>query len=415
MSALAGIKVIELAHERISLAGKLLGDMGADVILVEPPGGAPMRAYPPFTTGWDDTKHSLHWWHFQTNKRSIELDLDAADDRELFRQLVKQSDVLLESEPINRLADLGVDWPDLQAANPALVHAAITPYGRGDPASDLPTTDLTLLAEGGPVWSCGYDDHQLPPVRGWGDQAHNTACHFAAMSVLTALLYREGGEARGQFIDISMVAALNVTTEAATYQWLVAGATVQRQTGRHASTRPSGETQMRCLDGRYVNTGVPPRVPGEFAKLLAWLRTLNLEHQLPEAVFIEMGANWDGPFDLSLIGRDDTVTAIFGAGREGLKLIAANTSAQDFFLGCQQAGLSVGAINSPEEAFELEHFKARGYQVEVYQDELRRVVRYPGAPYQLPASPWKLERTAPELNQHNEEIRKELSEGFTRQ
>lgn len=409
MSALGGIAVIELAHERISLAGKLLADMGADVLLVEPPGGAPMRRYPPFVTGPDGAQHSLHWWHYQTNKRSIELDLDAEQDRATFRQLVLQADVLLDSEPIQRLSGLGLGWPELHAANPKLIQVAVTPYGHNDPASDLPTTDLTLLAEGGPVWSCGYDDHRLPPVRGWGEQAHNTACHFAAMSVLTALLYRESGGARGQFIDVSMIAALNVTTEAATYQWLVAGATVQRQTGRHASTGPTGETQMRCLDGRWVNTGVPPRVPAEFAKLLAWLRTLGLESQLPEAVFIDMGANWEGPFDLSLIGRDDTITAIFGAGREGLKLIAANTTAQDFFMGCQQAGLSVGAVNSPEEAFELDHFKARGYQTPVFQEELGRTVRYPGAPYQLPASPWRIERTAPGLDQHSTEILKELT------
>ena len=236
---------------------------------------------------------------------------------------------------------------------------------------------------------------------------YHTGCHFVFMSALTALLHR-GKQGTGQFIDISMTAALNVTTEAATYSWLVNGSTVQRQTGRHAAVAPTGETQMRCADGRYVNTGVPPRFPVEFAKLLDWLRKLDLEDQLPEAVFIEMGANWEGPFDLSLLGSDDTITAIFSAGREALKLIATSVSAQDFFIGCQNAGLAVGVINSPEEAFEDPHFKARGFHSNVYHDDLDQTFVYPGAPYRLPASPWSISRRAPHLGEHTQEVLAEL-------
>tara|TARA_B100000700_G_C14452579_1_gene582328 strand:+ start:63 stop:557 length:495 start_codon:yes stop_codon:yes gene_type:complete len=159
-----------------------------------------------------------------------------------------------------------------------------------------------------------------------------------------------------------------------------------------------------CADGRYANTGVPPRQPREFAALFAWLTELGLAEQLPEAVFLEMGANWEGPFDLSLIGRDDTITAIFGAGRDALELISTTVSAQDFFVGCQRAGLAVGVVNAPEEAFENEHFKARGFQVEVTHDDLGRTFRYPGAPYALPASPWGISRRAPKLGEHNAEI-----------
>ncbi len=411
MTALTGIRVIELANEKLSLAGKLLGDMGADVVLVEPPGGDPSRNYPPFVDDTPGDNRSLWWLHYNTSKRSLVLDLDTEAGRASLRDLAKSADVLIESEPVTRLADLGIDYPQLRELNPALIHAAMTAYGRTNPKSDLPVTDLTLLAEGGPAWSCGYDDHSLPPVRGGGNQGYHIGCHFTVMSVLTALLHRQAS-GDGQFLDISMVDGANVTTEAATYAWNVAGMTVQRQTGRHASTRPSGETQVLCLDGRYVNTGVPPRQAREFARLLEWLRELNLEEELPEAVFLEMGAKWEGPFDLSLIGTDDTVTAIFSAGRDAMKLIARRSSAQDFFLGCQRAGLSVGPVNSPEEAFEDPHFKARGFQVEVHHPELDRTIRYPGAPYKLPASPWRISRTAPALGAHNEEILAELAGAF---
>lgn len=400
MTVLAGVRVLEVASERIALAGKLMADMGADVILIEPPAGEQSRRYPPFVDDRPGENCSLYFIHYNTGKRSVMLDLDAAEGLQKFRRLVATADVLLESEPITRLASLNVDYDQLVEIKPDLIHVAVTPYGRHESLSDLPTTDLTLMAAGGPPWSCGYDDHSLPPVRGWGNQAHNTASHFAFMSILTALLHKRM-TSEGQFIDVSMTAALNVTTEAASYHWLVNQTTVQRLTGRHAAVAPTGESQVQCADGRWVNTGVPPRSPIEFARLYAWMSEMGLIEELPEAVFLEMGANWEGAFDLSLIGHDDTITAIFMAGRDGLKLIASRVAAYAFFTGCQRAGLSVGIIYSPEEAFEDVHFKARGFQVEVEHDDLGRTIRHPGAPYQLPASPWAIAGRAPHPGEHN--------------
>ena len=402
MSALTGVRVIELANDPIAWAGKLLADMGADVILVEPPGGDRARGYGPFVDDEPGDHRSLYWWHYHTSKRSVTLDLDDPGDADRFRALLGTADVLLEAEPRHRLAALGLDYDDLTAIRADIVHVSVTPYGRNDPKSDRPFTDLTVMAAGGPVWSCGYDDHSLPPVRG-PQQGYHTASHFAVLSTLTALLHR-GVSGEGQFIDVSMHAACNVTTEAASYSWLVARQTVERQTGRHAAVNPSSETQQRCADGRHANTGVPPRTPDEFGRLLKWLRDTGLEDELPEAVFLEMGAEWDGPFDLARIGRDDAVTAIFGAGREAMKLIASRLPAQDFFVGCQRAGLAAGAVNAPEEAFEDEHFKARGIQVEVEHEDLGRTVRYPGAPYRMTGSPWRISRRAPRLGEHNDEV-----------
>ena len=402
VGALAGVRVVELAREPIAWAGKLLADMGADVILVEPPGGDPSRNYPPFLDDEPGPDRSLYWWHYHTSKRGVVADLDGEAGRERFRALMATADVLLEAEPRHRLGARGLDYDDLKLIRPELVHVAVTPYGRNDPKSDLPFTDLTIMAASGPPWSCGYDDHSLPPIRG-PMQGYHTASHFAVLSVLTALLHRGAG-GPGQFIDVSMTAASNVSTEAASHTWLVAQKTVQRQTGRHASVSPSRETQQECADGRHANTGVPPRRPHEFAALLGWLQGLGLDAELPEAVFLEMGANWEGTFDLAKIGRDDEITAIFGAGRDALKLIASKVSAQEFFVGCQRAGLAVGVVNSPEEAFEDPHFKARGFHVPVAHDDIGRTVIYPGAPYALSASPWAISRPAPKLGEHDAEV-----------
>ncbi|HVN01986.1 MAG TPA: CoA transferase [Caulobacteraceae bacterium] len=403
MSALAGFRVIELANERIAFAGKLLADMGADVILVEPPGGDPARAYPPFLDDVPGPERSLWWWHYHTSKRGVVLDLDRAEDRARFAALAASADVLLESEPAGRLARLGLDHDDLRKLRPELVFVSMTPFGRGSANAQTPVTDLTILAGAGPAWSCGYDDHSLPPVRGGGNQGYHTACHFAAMSALTALFWRlSSGE--GQFIDVSMHAASNVTTEAASYSWLVAQQTVQRQTGRHAAIVQTQETQMLCQDGRWVNTGVPPRSPADYAALLAWLRELKLDADFPELVFLEMGAALEKPITYDRIGVDPEATAIFAAGREALALIAANVSAHDFFIRCQRRGVAVGAIYSPEEAFEDEHFRARGFQTRVTHDDLRRSFRYPGAPYKMSATPWAISRRAPKLGEHDQEV-----------
>jgi crotonobetainyl-CoA:carnitine CoA-transferase CaiB-like acyl-CoA transferase len=403
-TVLGGIRVVELSHERCAFAGKLLADMGADVVVVEPPEGSALRRWGPFVDDAPDPEHSLAWWHYNTSKRGVVLDLDDDAGRDGFRRLVASADLVLEAEDPGRLAERGLDHADL--GRPELIWVSVTPFGRGGRGRADLTTDLTVLAAGGPVWSCGYDDHGLPPVRGLGFQGYNTACHYAVMSALTALLAR-GVSGEGQFVDVSMHAAANVTTEMSSYHYLVQGTTVQRQTGRHAMETLSMPSQVRCADGRYVNTGVPPRQPREFAGLLGWLREVGLEGELPEAVFLEMGAQREF-IDLSKIGEDDEVTAIFGAGREALNLLASRLSAYDFFVGAQRAGMPVGVIYAPEEAFEDPHFLARGFPTPVEHEPQGRTVRYPGAPYRFEKTPWRISRRAPRLGEHTEEVLAEL-------
>jgi crotonobetainyl-CoA:carnitine CoA-transferase CaiB-like acyl-CoA transferase len=400
VTALEGIRVVELAHERGAYAGKLLADMGADVVVVEPPGGSELRRWGPFVDDRPDPERSLAWWHYNTSKRGIALDLASEAGRHDLRRLVARTDVVLECEDPGRLAVLGLDYEQLHRRE--LIWISVTPFGRTQPGRADLATDLTVLAAGGPVWSCGYDDHSLPPVRGLGFQGYSTACHYAMMSVLTALLHR-GVSGRGQFVDVSMHAAANVTTEMASYNYLVQGTTVKRQTGRHALETLTLPTQVRCADGRYVNTGVPPRQPKECAGLLAWLRELGLADELPEAIFLEMGAKREF-IDLSKIGVDDEITAIFAAGREALNFAASRLSAYEFFVGCQRAGLPAGVIYAPEEAFEDPHFAARGFPTPVEHPEQGRTVRYPGAPYRFEKTPWRISRRAPRFGEHQAEV-----------
>lgn len=397
---LTGTKVVELASEHAAFAGKLLGDLGAEVVLVEPPGGHHTRNFEPFLDDQPGPERSLWWWHYNTSKAGVTIDLDR--EPALFRRLVADADVVLEGEPPGRLAALGLDWPDVQGGAERMIWVSVTPFGRDNPRQDEQATDLTVLAGGGPVWNCGYDDHRIPPVRGGGNQGYQTASIWAVMGAMAALLHREVS-GRGQHVDVSMHAAANVTTEAGSYEWLVARQTVQRQTGRHAAVHPTMEVAVTGSDGLPVTTGVPPRSPQEFRNVLSWLEELGIRDRFDDAPLLELAIERGG-LSIADLMSDGVALEIFGAGREALAFIASTLSAYDFFVEAQRRGLACGAVYSPEDVMNDVHFQARGFPVSVHHDDLGRDVVYPGAPFIAHGSPWRITRRAPHLGEHDDEV-----------
>jgi benzylsuccinate CoA-transferase BbsE subunit len=400
MGPLDGLRVVELSHEHVAFAGKLVADLGATVTVVEPPGGSSQRTYGPFLDDEPGPERSLWWWHYNTSKRSVVADLAADADR--LRTLISGADVLIEGEAPGVLAAAGLDWATLSAANPRLVMVSITPFGATSPRAGEAVTDLTLLAEGGPAWSCGYDDHSLPPVRGGGNQAFHTAGNWAMMSLLVALLAREE-TGQGQHIDVSMYAAANVTTEMASYGWLMAGAEVQRQTGRHAAPVLTPPVQVRCRDGRYATTGVPPRDPATFAAILDLLDRLGLRDEFPSSVILQLGAELEAPLNFADALTDALVAEILTAARDVVWFLGEHLDAYDFFVETQSIGLATGVIYSPGEALADPHFVARGFPVAIEHPELGRTITYPGAPYRFTATPWHATR-APLLGEHQADL-----------
>ncbi|MFQ5380742.1 MAG: CaiB/BaiF CoA transferase family protein [Dehalococcoidia bacterium] len=400
-TALEGLKVLELCSERGSFAGKLLADMGANVIKVEPPGGDITRTYPPFLEDTPGPERSLFFWHYNTNKRSVTLNLETDEGRAQFRRLAGAADILIEDREPGLMAGAGLDYPDLKRANPGLIYTSITPFGRSGPRAHEAATDLTLMASGGIAWMNGYDDHSLPPVAGSGSapQAYQTGCHMAVMSVLVAVLNRDL-TGKGQHIDVNINACINVTTEAGSYSWLVNGTTVQRQTGRHASPTPTIPVQARCKDGRYVNTGVPPRRPRHFATMIRWMEHHGIAEDFPMLPLLEAGRDRE-ELNLADIETDSEVQAIFLAGREVVNYIASNLTAYQFFEEGQQRGMQVGIVYSPEEAMEDIQYKDRGLPVEVQHPELGQSFTYVGAPYKFNKTPWSIRRRAPLVGEDN--------------
>jgi benzylsuccinate CoA-transferase BbsE subunit len=396
---LAGLRVVELAHAHVAWAGKLMADLGADVVVVEPPGGSDQRRRGPFLDDEPGPERSLWWWHYNTSKHSVVADLE--EDRNRLARLVGEADIFLEGERPGRLAEVGLGWDQVSAANPRLVMVSISPFGQKSSRSAEPVTDLTLMAEGGPVWSCGYDDHQLPPVRGGGNQAFQTAGNWAMMALLIALMHRESSGA-GQHVDVSMFAANNVTTEMATYGWLACQEEMRRQTGRHAAPKPTAPTQVRCRDGRYATTGVPPSTPQAFAQVLDLLDRLGLRDEFPMTYMLEMGAQRER-FSFADIPTDPMVAEIFVAARDVVSFLAEHLDAYDFFFQTQSIGIATGAVYTPGEAMHDPNAEARGFPTEVEHPELGRSFLYPGPMYRLGATPWATRR-APTLGEHQDRL-----------
>ena len=136
--------MLDLTEQFGALCGRILGDLGADVLKIERPGGDPARRLPPFADGRPGPNGSLSWWASNYNKRSAVLDLATADGRAVLTALAAASDFVIESFPPGRLAEMDLDYAHLRRINPSLVWVSITPYGSDGPRAGWAADDITL-------------------------------------------------------------------------------------------------------------------------------------------------------------------------------------------------------------------------------------------------------------------------------
>ena len=159
---LAALRVLELADETGQFCGKLLGDLGAEVVKIEPPGGEPCRRIGPFVDDIPHPERSLSFWYYNTSKRGITLNLDTADGLHLFRRLAATADLILETFRPGYLSSLGCDYAALSQQKPGLVLCSLTPFGQTGPWRDYLSSDLLHIAAGGEMASSGYDEEDAP-------------------------------------------------------------------------------------------------------------------------------------------------------------------------------------------------------------------------------------------------------------
>jgi benzylsuccinate CoA-transferase BbsE subunit len=205
---LSSYQVLDLTDGRAQLAGHILRQLGAEVILVEPPGGSAARAVGPFAGDQPGPERSLRFWAHNRGKKSVVLDLDDAADADRFLGLVRRADVVIECEPVGPGARRPLRRDTLAAANERLVHVSVTPFGGDGLKAGWAASDLTLLAASGGLVLTG--DKDRPPVRfGPAPQAWYHAAAEAAQAALIALYERDHHSGCGQHVDVSVQQAAN--------------------------------------------------------------------------------------------------------------------------------------------------------------------------------------------------------------
>ena len=252
---LAGLKVLELGRLiSAPYCGKLLADMGAEVIKMEPPaGGDPARQYGPFLNDDPHRERSGLFLYLNANKQGITLNLATPTGRSILRELAARSDALVHNLPVQDMEQVGLDYEDLSRVNPGLVMASITPFGLTGPYRDYKAYDINLAAAGGICTGLGEEGRE--PLTFGTPQVGYFAGMAAASSIVMALLARDNVGA-GQHIDIAEVetmAGVYNGPEAlmAVYQWRMT-----RRTGHHALDFPYPNCILRCKDG-YIFVGAP--------------------------------------------------------------------------------------------------------------------------------------------------------------
>ena len=358
-------RVLDLTDERGLLAGKILADMGADVLQIEPPGGSPARNLGPFYGDDPQPEKSLFWWAYAANKRSITLDLEQKDGQALLKQMVTKADFLIESFSPGYLEGLGLDYQQLSAINPKLVMVSITPFGQDGPYSNYQATDIVGMALGGFMYLTGDDDRA--PVRISFPHFYLHGSAAAATAAMLGHTYRVTS-GQGQYVDVSCQQAVAKTLAHAPQIWDIEGAILKRM-GVYRQT--SGENRVRinwpCKDG-YVNYMVQGgTVAYSTRALLAWMKEDKFDTtKLDEIEWEKMGYGAITPELMAQLGGP---------------LV-------DFFKGHTRAELVQGSLDrrillfpvaTPSALDGHPQLEAREYFREIEHPELGEVVKYPGA------------------------------------
>jgi crotonobetainyl-CoA:carnitine CoA-transferase CaiB-like acyl-CoA transferase len=323
MLPLAPYRVLDLTGELGWLCGKILADLGADVVKVEPPGGDPGRLEPPLIEGV-----GAAWLAHNAGKRSIVLDLDSDGDRSLLRQLAARADFLVESFTPGRLAERGLGWESLHELNPALVMTSITPYGQRAPSAAAPASDLEIMAAGGAAWLAG--DADRPPVRVTLPQAAAWTGAHAAMGTLVAHHHR-AATGRGQHVDVSAQAAVIPMLVQAPMFWSMLGQ-VPVRSGPFLIGRNVNGARLRniwpCRDG-FVSFALYGGAAGRQSNraLAGWMEAAGL---LPDGL---RGFDWDS-FDPATAEKE-VVERI----QEAVGPFLASLTRAEFLAGCEERRL----------------------------------------------------------------------------
>jgi crotonobetainyl-CoA:carnitine CoA-transferase CaiB-like acyl-CoA transferase len=359
-----------------------VANLGADVILIEPPGGDPMRGEGPFKNDQSHPEQSLSFAAYHTNKRGIVLDIENNEDRRTFRNLARHADVLIEDKAPGFLECRGLGYPILRSTNPSIVLTSITGFGQSGPYRDFKAPSIVAFAMGGLMNLCGHPGRA--PLMGPCDVAYHLGSVHAAFGTLVALFNRRLAGV-GQHIEVSLQDVLvadpflrMITRHSVTGE-------IPERTG-HSQSTTVAET-YQCRDG-YVRIFV--NQPDHWRRFVEWLgrppelldpKLENVQNRYPLRQMID-------------------------------RLVEARTlnyEMKQFFEEFQSLRLAAAPINSPGGFLADEQTQHRGYVTTIDHPHFGPH-EFPGDPYKFSKSPWRIERGAPPLGEYQLEIGRDLAQ-----
>jgi crotonobetainyl-CoA:carnitine CoA-transferase CaiB-like acyl-CoA transferase len=376
-TALEGVRVLEYC-QMISgpYCGKLLADLGAEVIKVEePPAGDAARTRGPFPNDVPHPEKSGLFLYLNTNKLGITLNLGTASGRQVFQRLTEQADVLLEDRPPGEMAKLGLDYASLSAINPRLIVTSITPFGQTGPYRDYGGYHLNLYHGSGHssfFYVAPRERRKEPPVVAGGQLGDYDGGLSAAVATLAALFVRLA-TGQGQHIDISKFEALLALE--------------------------------RVAVGGFANTPDPPPWPGMVGGLLPCrdgyvVITAVQSHQWQALMELMGNPAWAQDEKC----RDEATRA---QHRDEIQPLLEEWMAQhpkeELYHKGQALGVPIGPVCTAAEIANWPQARQRDFFAEVEHPQAGRL-EYPTAAYKMSETPWRAERAAPLLGEHNEQI-----------
>jgi benzylsuccinate CoA-transferase BbsE subunit len=388
---LSGTRVLDLTGEPGFFAAKLLGDLGADVVKIEPPGGDPVRRRPPFRGGADDPNGAIAWLALNTSKRGITLDVGRPRGRELFFALAARADVVVDTAPA-----AAPGWDELRARNPRLVHCTITPFGEDGPRARWRGSDLTVTAASGNVYSTGDPDRA--PVRCTLPVSHYHGGIEAAVGIVFALLAREA-TGQGQHVDVALQEAMVMPNIGTAAMYAMTGNRGSRAGAFMRQEKSVAREIWPCKDGfvSFALRGGAARIPG----LVAMVAYMD-EHGMASARLKTI--DWKA-YNHNLL----TQAEVDELSREFGGFFLTKTMSELYRAACER-NLMLAPINTAREITASAQLASRAFFVDVARPG-GEALRYPGAFARSNATSIGIGRPAPRLGEHTVEVLGEIGVG----
>ncbi|MBI4200788.1 MAG: CoA transferase [Chloroflexi bacterium] len=388
---LSPYRVLDLADEAGILAGKILADLGADVVAVEPPQGNPVRRLGPFYQGQPHPEHSLVWWAYAAGKRSISLNLQSSDGRALLIRLAATADFLLESFPPGQMDHLGIGYETLKEVNPRLIMASMTPFGQDGPCAHYEGPDLVGMALGGFMHLTGDPDR--PPLRITEPQFGRHIGASGAAGAMVAHHYRLL-TGRGQHVDISGQQAVARTLAHAPSYWDLNKTSLRRQGAyRPGAEGFRGRVTWPCKDG-YVNFMVSAGPLGAGSNAL--MRWMDQEG---------FGDDFLRSLDWTKLESRDMTEQFRGKVDPTIERFFLTKPKQELYQeGALARRMLLFPVNTLQDIREQPQLEARRFFVQVQHSEEGASIAYPGGFIRSSATTVGPQRRAPLLGEHNRDV-----------